>query len=310
MAEYAWVYEWGSSMPRHDLNDLMAFVAVARERSFTKAAAKLGVSQSALSHTIRGLEERLGLRLLTRTTRSVAPTQAGERLYHSVGPRFAEIEAEVASLSELRDKPAGTVRITAGEHAATAALWPAFAKVLPAYPDIKVEIAVDYGLTDIVAERYDAGVRLGEQVAKDMIAVRIGPDLRMAVVGSRSYFERRKRPQTPRDLTGHECINLRMPTYGGLYAWEFEKNDREVKVHVDGQLVFNNIALRLNAALAGLGLAYLPEDQVQADMSAGRLVRVLADWCPPFSGYHLYYPSRRQSSPAFALLVDALRYRR
>jgi DNA-binding transcriptional LysR family regulator len=310
MAEYAWFYEWGSSMPRNDLNDLRAFVAVARERGFTKAAAKLGVSQSALSHTIRGLEERLGLRLLTRTTRSVAPTEAGERLYRSVGPRFAEIEAEVASLSELRDKPAGTVRITAGEHAANTVLWPAFAKVLPNYPDIKVEITVDYGLTDIVAERYDAGVRLGERVAKDMIAVRIGPDLRMAVVGSGSYFERRKRPQTPRDLTAHDCINLRLPTYGGLYTWEFERNNREVKVHVEGQLVFNNIALRLNAALAGLGLAYLPEDQVQADISAGRLVRVLADWCPPFSGYHLYYPSRRQSSPAFALLVEALRFRR
>ena len=297
-------------MPRYALNDLLAFVAVARERSFTKAAAKLGVSQSALSHTVRGLEERLGLRLLTRTTRSVAPTQAGERLYHSVGPRFAEIEAEVASLSGLRDKPAGTIRITAGEHAANAVLWPAFAKVLPNYPDIKVEIAVDYGLTDIVAERYDAGVRLGEQVAKDMIAVRIGRDLRMAVVGSPAYFDKRKRPQTPRDLTAHDCINLRLPTYGGLYTWEFEKNNREVNVHVDGQLVFNNIALRLNAALAGLGLAYLPEDQVQADISAGRLVRVLADWCPPFSGYHLYYPSRRQSSAAFALLVEALRYRR
>ncbi|MGB6309906.1 MAG: LysR substrate-binding domain-containing protein [Steroidobacteraceae bacterium] len=263
-----------------------------------------------MSHTIRGLEERLGLRLLTRTTRSVAPTQAGDRLYQSVGPRFAEIEAEVASLSELRDKPAGTVRITAGEHAANAVLWPAFAKILPSYPDIKVEITVDYGLTDIVAERYDAGVRLGERVAKDMIAVRIGPDLRMAVVGSRSYFERRKRPQTPRDLTAHDCINLRLPTHGGLYTWEFEKNKREVNVHVEGQLVFNNIYLRQHAALAGLGLAYLPEDQVQGDIAAGRLVRVLADWCPPFAGYHLYYPSRRQSSPAFALVVEALRYRR
>lgn len=297
-------------MPRHELNDLLAFVSVARERSFTRAAPKLGVSQSALSHTISGLEERLGLRLLTRTTRSVAPTQAGDRLYQSVGPRFAEIEAEVASLSELRDKPAGTVRITAGEHAAITVLWPAFAKVLPRYPDIKVELTVDYGLTDIVAERYDAGVRLGERVAKDMIAVRIGPDLRMAVVGSRSYFESRKRPQAPRDLTAHDCINLRLPTHGGLYTWEFEKNKREVKVHVDGQLVFNNITLRLNAALAGLGLAFLPEDLVQADISAGRLVRVLADWCPPFAGYHLYYPSRRQSSPAFALLVAALRNRR
>ena len=296
-------------MPRPDLNDLLAFVTVAREGSFTRAAAKLGVSQSALSHTIRRLEERIGLRLLTRTTRSVSATQAGERLLQTVGPRFAEIEAEVAALSELRDKPAGTIRITAGEHAANATLWPAFARILPNYPDIKVEVTVDYGLTDIVAERYDAGVRLGERIAKDMIAVRIGPDLRMAVVGSRSYFERRKRPQTPRDLTAHDCICLRLPTYGGLYAWEFEKNGREVKVHVEGQLVFNNIALRLNAALAGLGLAYLPQDQVQADIAAGRLVRVLADWCPPFAGYHIYYPSRRQSSPAFALLVDALRYR-
>ena len=296
-------------MPRPDLNDLLAFVTVAREGSFTRAAAKLGVSQSALSHTIRRLEERIGLRLLTRTTRSVSATQAGERLLQTVGPRFAEIEAEVAALSELRDKPAGTIRITAGEHAANATLWPAFARILPNYPDIKVEITVDYGLTDIVAERYDAGVRLGEQIAKDMIAVRIGPDLRMAVVGSRSYFERRKRPQTPRDLTAHDCICLRLPTYGGLYAWEFEKNGREVKVQVEGQLVFNNIALRLNAALAGLGLAYLPQDQVQADIAAGRLVRVLADWCPPFAGYHIYYPSRRQSSPAFALLVDALRFR-
>ena len=270
---------------------------------------KLGVSQSALSHTIRGLEERLGLRLLTRTTRSVAPTEAGERLLRTVGPRFDEIEAELAALSELRDKPAGTIRITAGEHAAETILWPALAKLLPDYPDIKVEIIVDYGLTDIVAERYDAGVRLGEQVAKDMIAVRIGPDFRMAVVGAPSYFASRPRPKTPQDLTAHNCINLRLPTYGGLYAWEFEKRGRELKVRVDGQLVFNNIALRLNAALAGLGLAYLPEDQVQAHLAEGRLIRVLADWCPPFSGYHLYYPSRRQPTPAFALLVDALRYR-
>jgi len=297
-------------MPRNDLNDLVAFAAVARERSFTRAAAQLGVSQSALSHTIRGLEERLKLRLLSRTTRSVAPTKAGERLFQAVGPRFAEIEAEVAALSELRDKPAGSLRITAGEHAANSTLGPALTKILPNYPDIKVEITVDYGLTDIVSERYDAGVRLGEQVAKDMVAVRIGPDFRMAVVGSPTYFERRKRPQNPRELTAHDCINLRLPTYGGLYAWEFEKNGREVNVHVEGQLVFNNIALRLNAALAGLGLACLPEDQVQADIAAGRLLRVLTDWCPSFSGYHLYYPSRRQSSPAFALLVEALRYRR
>jgi DNA-binding transcriptional LysR family regulator len=296
-------------MPRENVNDLLAFLAVARERSFTKAAAQLGVSQSALSHTIRGLEERLGLRLLTRTTRSVSPTEAGERLLRTVGPRFDEIDAELAALNELREKPAGTIRITASEHAAELILWPALAKLLPEYPDIRVEIIVDYGLTDIVAERYDAGVRLGEQVAKDMIAVRIGPDMRMAVVGAPSYFARWKRPQTPQDLTAHDCINLRLPTYGGLYAWEFEKDGRELKVRVEGQFVFNTFALRLNAALDGFGLAYLPEEQVQTHIAEGRLVRVLADWCPPFSGCHLYYPSRRQPTPAFALLVDALRYR-
>jgi DNA-binding transcriptional LysR family regulator len=296
-------------MPRENIGDLLAFLAIAKERSFTKAAAKLGVSQSALSHTIRGLEEGLGLRLLTRTTRSVSPTEAGERLLRTVGPRFDEIKTELAALSELRDKPAGAIRITAGEHADEAILWPAVARLLPNYPDIKIEIIVDYGLTDIVAERYDAGIRLGEQVAKDMIAVRIGPDMRMAVVGSPSYFAKQKRPKTPQDLTAHDCINLRLPTYGGLYVWEFEKGGRELKVRVEGRLVFNNIALRLSAALAGLGLAYLPEDQVQAHLAEGRLVRVLADWCPPFSGYHLYYPSRRQTSPAFALIVDALRYR-
>jgi DNA-binding transcriptional LysR family regulator len=297
-------------MTRRNVHDLAAFVAVARARSFTRAAAQLGLSQSALSHTIRGLEERIGVRLLTRTTRSVSPTAAGDRLLRTVGPRLEEIEIELAALSELRDKPAGTVRITAGEHAALTILAPALQRLLPSYPQIKVEVIVDYGLTDIVAERYDAGVRLGEQVAKDMIAVRIGPDMRMAVVGSRGYFSRRKRPQTPRDLMAHDCINLRLPTYGGLYAWEFERNGRELKVHVEGQLIFNNIALRLNAALAGLGLAYLPEDQVQAEISAGRLVRVLADWCPAFSGYHLYYPSRRQVSPAFSLLAEALRFRK
>jgi DNA-binding transcriptional LysR family regulator len=296
-------------MPRRNVNALLAFLAVAQERSFTKAAAKLGVSQSALSHTVRGLEERLGLRLLTRTTRSVAPTEAGERLLRGVSPRFDEIDAELAALSELREKLAGTIRITAGEHAADAVLWPALQKLLSDYPDIRVEIVIDYGLVDIVTERYDAGVRLGEQVARDMIAVRIGPDMRMAVVGAPSYFARRKQPRTPQDLTAHDCINLRLPTYGGLYAWAFEKGGRELKVRVEGQLVFNNLALRLNAALAGLGLAYLPEDQVQTHVADGRLIRVLADWCPPFSGYHLYYPSRRQPTPAFALLVDALRYR-
>ena len=275
----------------------------------SRAAAKLGVSQSALSHTIRGLEARLGLRLLARTTRSVAPTEAGERLLRALGPRFDEIEAELAGLGELRDKPAGTIRITSGEHAAEAILWPALAKLLPRYPDIKVELNIDYGLTDIVAERYDAGVRLGEQVAKDMIAVRIGPDFRMAVVGAPSYFARRPKPKHPQDLTAHDCINIRLPTYGSIYTWEFEKRGRALKVRVEGQLVFNNIALRVNAALAGLGLAYLSEDQVQEHVAEGRLVRVLGDWCSPFSGYHLYYPSRRQAAPAFAVLVEALRYR-
>jgi DNA-binding transcriptional LysR family regulator len=275
-------------MPRQNVNDLLAFLAVARERSFTKAAAQLGVSSSALSHTIRGLEERLGLRLLTRTTRSVAPTEAGERLIRTLGPRFDEIDAELAALSELREKPAGTIRITTGEHAAEAILWPALATLLPHYPDIKVELTIDYGLTDIVAERYEAGVRLGEQVAKDMIAVPIGPDMRMAVVGAPAYFASRPRPKKPQDLTADNCINIRLPTYGGLYAWEFEKRGRELKVRVEGQLVFNNIALRLSAALAGFGLAYLLEDQVQTHLADGRLIRVLDDWCPPFSGYHLY----------------------
>jgi DNA-binding transcriptional LysR family regulator len=296
-------------MPRENIADLLAFLAVARARSFTRAAAQLGVSQSALSHTIRGLEERLGIRLLTRTTRSVSPTEAGERLLNRVGPHFSGIESELAALNALRDKPAGTIRITAGEHSANQILWPMLSRFLPEYPDIKVEVVVDYGLTDIVAERYDAGVRLGEQVAKDMIAVRIGPDMRMAVVGAPAYFAARKPPQIPQDLTAHNCINIRLPTYGGLYAWEFEQAGHELKVRVDGQLVFNNGFLRLNAVLAGIGLAYLPEDQVEPYIADGRLIRVLADWCLPFPGYHLYYPSRRQPSPAFTLLVDALRYR-
>jgi DNA-binding transcriptional LysR family regulator len=296
-------------MPNGNLNNLAAFVVVAEERSFTRAAAKLGVSQSALSQTIKGLEERLGLRLLTRSTRSVSPTEAGERLLRSVAPRFEEIEHEIAALSAMREKPAGTIRITAGEHPAVTVLQSALANFMPGYPDIHLEIIVDYGLTDIVAEGFDAGVRLGEQVAKDMIAVRIGPEMRMAVIGSPSYFEKLPRPETPQDLTKHNCINTRLPTYGGLFPWEFEKNGRELKVRVEGQLVFNNIALRLSSALAGLGLAYLPEDQVLEHIAESRLIRVLEDWCEPFPGYHLYYPSRRHSSPAFALLVEALRYR-
>jgi DNA-binding transcriptional LysR family regulator len=296
-------------MPRENINDLLAFLAVARERSFTRAAAKLGVSQSALSHTMRGLEQRLGVRLLARTTRSVAPTDAGERLLQTVGPRFEEIDAELAALSELREKPAGTIRIAAGEHAAETILWPAVAKLLPDYPDIKVEVSIDNGLTDIVAERCDAGIRFGEQVARDMIAMRIGPDLRLVVVGAPSYFSRQSRPKEPQELTGHDCINFRLPTFGGLYAWEFEKDGRELKVRVEGQLVFNSTALILKAALAGFGLACLPEDKVQPHIAGSRLVQVLDDWCAPFSGYHLYYPSRRQPTPVFALLVDALRYR-
>ena len=297
-------------MFRTDLNDIVAFLAVARERSFTRAAAQLGVSQSALSQTLRGLEARLGLRLLTRTTRSVAPTEAGERLLRAAGPRLDEIDAELAALSELREKPAGTVRITAHDHAVRAVLWPALEKLLPDYPDIKMEIVVAYGLTDIVAERFDAGIRSGEMVAKDMIAVRIGPDMRSAVVGAPAYFAKRERPKTPQDLTSHTCVNLRLPTHGGLYAWEFEKGGRELRVRVEGQLTFNESGPMLDAALAGFGLAYLPEDSVQAHLAEGRLVRVLADWCPPYAGYHLYYPSRRQPTPAFALLVEVLRYRR
>ncbi|MDK4736514.1 LysR family transcriptional regulator [Rhizobium sp. CNPSo 3490] len=297
-------------MPRPTIDDLIVFLAVARAQSFTKAAGKLGVSQSALSHAIRGLEERLGLRLLARTTRSVSPTEAGQRLLATIGPRVDEIETELAALSAFREKPAGTIRINAGEHAAETVLWPVLEKLLPDYPDINLEIIVDYGLTDIVAERYDAGVRLGEQVAKDMIAVRIGPDMRMAVVGAPAYFERRPKPSRPQDLMDHNCINLRLPTYGGIYAWEFEKEGHELKVRVEGQLVFNNIGLRLNAALAGAGLAYMPEDAVELHVASGRLTRVLEDWCPPFPGYHLYYPSRRHASAAFALVVDALRLRR
>jgi DNA-binding transcriptional LysR family regulator len=296
-------------MPRTDLSDLQAFRVVATERSFTRAAAQLGVSASALSQALRGLEARLGVRLLARTTRSVAPTEAGERLLGSLGPALDQIDATLAAIGEFRETPSGTVRLTAGEHPAETIIWPALERLLPDYPDITVELQVDNTLTDIVAGRYDAGIRLGEQVAKDMVAVRIGPDIRMAVVGSPAYFAGRPRPMTPPDLTSHACINLRLPTLGGLYAWEFEKGERELNVQVDGPLVFNVTPLMLKAALAGFGLACLFEDQVQAHLADGRLVRVLADWCPPFPGYHFYYPSRRQPTPAFALLVEALRYR-
>lgn len=296
-------------MVRDSVSDLIAFLAVAREQSFTRAAAQLGVSQPALSQTIRTLEQRLGVRLLTRTTRSVSTTEAGERLLQTVGPHFDGIEAGLSALSELRDKPAGSLRITSVEHASQTILAPILAKLLPDYPDISVEIINDYGLSDIVADRFDAGVRLGEQVTQDMIAVRIGPDFGMAVVGAPSYFREREIPITPHDLTAHICIGLRLPTSGGLWTWPFLKDGRELNVRPQGQMAFNTITLALEMAVAGLGLAYLPQDTVSEYLASGDLRQVLADWSPPASGYHLYYPSRRQPTPAFALLVDAVRYR-
>ncbi len=292
-------------MRRDHLYDLGVFIAVARERSFTQAAAKLGVSQSALSHAVRALEARLGLPLLVRTTRSVSPSEAGERLLDAVGPRYEEIAAAIAALGELRAKPAGTIRITATEHAADSVLWPKLPNFLRKYPEIKVEIAIDYGLTDIAAERYDAGVRWGEQVARDMIAVRIGPDMRMEIVGAPSYFAKRPPPRTPHDLTEHNCINLRLPNHG-LYAWDLAKGKRKLYVRVDGQLIFNSTYKIVSAAVAGLGLAYVPEGLVRPHIARGDLREVLKDWCPLSSGYHLYYPSRRQVSPAFALFVETL----
>jgi DNA-binding transcriptional LysR family regulator len=294
---------------RENINDLLAFLAVAREQSFTKAAVKVGVSQSALSHTIRLLEARLGVRLLTRTTRAVAPTEAGERLLKGIGPHFEEIEAQLVALSELRDKPAGTIRIAAADYAIKYVLWPKLEKFLPKYPDIKVELILDNGLTDIVTERFDAGVRMGEHLAKDMISARIGPDFCLAVVGAPSYFTKRRKPLHPKDLVQHTCINFRLPSSGGLYAWEFEESGRELRIKVDGQLAFNNIFNSLDATLAGFGLAYIPEEIILPYVKEGLLVRVLQNFSPPWNGYHLYYPSRRQSSPAFAALVDALRHR-
>lgn len=296
-------------MPRDNFNDLRAFLVVARSRSFTKAAAQLGFSASALSHSMRALEERLGIRLLIRTTRSVSPTEAGQRLLRTLGPRFEEIETELAALNELKQKPTGMIRITAGDHPAMSILRPKLAKVLLKFPEIKVEINVEGGLIDIAAQSYDAGVRLGEQVAKDMVSVRIGPDIRFAVVGSKAYFSKHAVPKTPHDLLGHSCINQRLPTYGGLWPWEFEYGGRELKVRVDGQLIFNSVFQVRDAALDGIGLAYIPEDLAQPYLAKGQLIWVLQQWSPPWPGYHLYYPSRRQSSPAFALVVNALRYR-
>lgn len=301
--------EQGPGMRRNELPDLTAFVVIAEEQNFTRAAAKLGISQSALSHAVRRLETGLGVRLLTRTTRSVVPTQAGDKLLATLVPALASINAELASIGELREKPAGSIRITTTELAANTILVPALAKLLPDYPGINVEISIDNGLTDIVTERFDAGVRIGEALAHDMIATRIGPDLRMAVVGAPSYFATRNRPDTPQDLALHQCLNLRLETSGGFYVWEFEKDGRELKVRVEGQLAMNNASALLNASMAGLGLACMLEDQVASPVADGRLVRVLADWCPPFTGFHLYYPSRRQPSAAFTLLVNALRHR-
>jgi DNA-binding transcriptional LysR family regulator len=296
------------ALARRNLNDLLAFVTVARERSFTKAAALLGVTQSALSQAIRGLEERLEIRLLTRTTRSVSPTPAGERLMQAIGHRFDEIEAELDALTALRDKPAGTVRITCGDNVLHTVLLPKLAPLLREYPDIKLEFDVNYGFRDIVADRFDAGVRLGTTIDKDMIAIPIGPPLRMAVVGSPDYFEHHPPPKTPRDLTNHACINQRMPSSGGLYVWDFERRGRKANVRVDGPLIFNTTPPQVDAALAGLGIALLPEDELIWHIESGKLVRVLEDWSPKFAGYHLYYPSRRQPSPAFSLVVQALRF--
>lgn len=296
-------------MARENINDLVAFLAVARERSFTKAAAKFGLSQSAISHTVRQLEARLGVRLLTRTTRAVSLTDAGERLLEGIGPHFDEIQAQVESLGELRDKPAGTIRIAAADYAIKFVLWPRVRKFLREFPDIKVELILDNGLTDIVTERFDAGVRMGEHLAKDMISARIGPDFCLAVVGSPAYFEGRQKPTHPKELVGHACINFRLPSSGGLYAWEFEEDGREIKIRVDGQLAFNNIFESLEATLDGFGMAYIPEEIILPYVAGGRLIRVLQEFSPLWDGYHLYYPSRRQSSPAFVALLNALRYR-
>lgn len=296
-------------MKHNKINDLQAFVAVARHQSFTKAAAKLGITPSALSHTMRGLEERLGIRLLARTTRNVSPTEAGERLMRSIAPLFDQIATEVEALGELRDKPAGTIRITCTDDQIELCLRPMLAGFLKNYPDITLEFYVDYGFTNVVEERFDAGIRLGEAISKDMIAARIGPDWRLAVVGSPDYFERNPQPKTPYDLTKHACVNIRHRPSGTIYAWEFEKNGKEFTVKVEGQLVFNSIMHVLNAAIDGIGLAYVPEQLVAPYLADGRLKEVLAKWCPHFQGYHLYYPNRRQTSPAFSAFVEALRYR-
>lgn len=297
-------------MSKESYNDLLAFIAVAQERSFTRAAAKLGVSQSALSHLIRALETKMGVRLLTRTTRSVSPTEAGERLMQNIAPRFEEIKAELAAVGELGDKSAGTIRITATENAAETVLWPKLAKLLPEYPQINVEVTVESRFTDIVAQRYDFGIRLGDDLARDMTAVRISPDVRFAIIGSPEYLAKRLLPLKPQDLADHDCINLRLMSHGEIYAWELKKGHRQVNVRVEGQLVFNGTRQILHAALAGFGLGYVPEDMARQHIAKGRLQPVLQEWCPIFTGYHLYYPSRRQLSRAMKVLIDALRYPR
>ena len=296
-------------MQREDIKDLLWFLEVASERNFTKAAAKLGTSQSTLSHTIKQLEARLGVRLLTRTTRSVAPTEAGERLFQSLAPRIEQIEADVASLVAFRDKPAGVVRITLSDHALETTVWPKLRPVLRNYPDLRVELHSDNSMRNIVEEHFDAGVRLGESIDKDMIAVRIGEDWRLVAVASPDYLRRRGSPDAPRDLIHHVCINLRQSTIGGLYAWEFAKDGRELRVRVDGQLTFNSTLPIIDAALSGYGIAYVPENLVRDHIAEQRLTLLLDEWSPRFSGYHLYYPSRRQISPAFAVIVEALRIR-
>ena len=294
-------------MSKHNFNDLQAFVTVAREGSFTRAAAQLGVTQSAISQVVSALETRLKIRLLTRTTRSVALTAAGERLLQAIGHRFDEIELELDALTELRDKPAGTVRITCGDNIIKTTLLPKLTPLLQSYPDVKLELDINYGFRDIVADRFDAGVRFGDTVDQDMIAVPIGPEVRMAAVASPAYFADNALPTHPRDLAMHRCIDIRFPTYGGVSAWEFERLGKKLKVRVDGQLVFNTTTHIADAAVGGMGIAYLPEEEFAPHIAEGRLIRILEEWCTPFSGYHLYYPSRRQPSPAFALVVDALR---
>lgn len=296
-------------MLKDNFNELQIFFAVAREQSFTKAAAKLGVSQSALSHTIKLLGERLNTRLLTRTTRSVAATEMGEKIIACLEPRLADLDHELKAIIQLNGEASGNIRISTPEHATHSLLWPKLKPFLRAYPDINVELVVDNGFVDIVDGRFDAGVRLGESVDKDMVAVRIGPDMRLAIVGSPDYFEIYGVPQTPHDLQHHRCINMRLPTAGGLYHWEFEKGGKSLRVRVDGQLILNLLCERIDAAQSGFGVACVPEDMIQQAVKSGELVQVLSDWCPTFSGYYLYYPSRKQHPPAFALLIDALRYR-